>query len=772
MRRSVAPFVVVPLLLSSTAFADPAAEARALLSAGKAKEAHDKMKDVPGLHGLKGEALEALNDVKGACALYEADAETFTAGKEGIQLRRMRCAKAQGDTTKVLQLTQEVLTTLTDPLLLKDGFAAALKADPKAAMAWLAKQPKLLRLDAPRRDRRRREALADFYFAALEAATKADVKDLADKEALIEKTSTRLYEDLGDTEAGVKLFHRKPLRALRAHKDKGKALRRARVLVQQHKNKDVLATLKRHMPKVKDKSGEACEIRYLVGKTERKMRRYKASRRHLDFVAKRCTTEHQRKARYLQARVASYQRSKETLKLVDAFVKDFPDDKLTDDVMLWKAEFHAHRNQHQQAIAAYQKLIATFPHGDMHQKARFDLAMLQARQNKTADARKTLQALAQATVEGPVLLHDQAQYWDARLAAFPNMKNAKLGKDKALVDEGLAGLQKLAMHRPASYYGHLARLMRLEAAELRSDDVKALQTELAKALVFKRAADVKRANVDGFPMLLAARALLNEGYDAEAVLFLDAQADAPSYTTLDDAVALELARLYADAGHPEKSHQVLRGRGLALIDGHPKDKLDTWLLAYPKAHQAAIDAATAKVKLPAHILFGLAREESAFDADVLSWAGAMGLTQLMPPTAREEAKLLRLPEPSVKDVLQPELNARLGARHLSRRLSLGHPLLAIAAYNAGPGNVRKWTKGERSSKAIDALVEGITIEQTRRYVKKVTGSWVAYALLYGDLEEEAQFDVLVARARLRSDIKKNAAEISRKAIEERRKRGQ
>jgi soluble lytic murein transglycosylase len=170
------------------------------------------------------------------------------------------------------------------------------------------------------------------------------------------------------------------------------------------------------------------------------------------------------------------------------------------------------------------------------------------------------------------------------------------------------------------------------------------------------------------------------------------------------------------------------------LPGAPVDdvSLARWTLAWPLAHEAVLTAAAAAQGVPPQLLWGLAREESAFDESIASWAGAVGLCQLMPATAREEAGLLGLPRPTSADLTDPVLNARLGASHLGRRLrGMGHPLKAIAAYNAGPGSVAKWMPPSGQHVPVDYWVEQIPYDETRNYVKYVTGSWVTYALLYG-----------------------------------------
>jgi soluble lytic murein transglycosylase len=117
----------------------------------------------------------------------------------------------------------------------------------------------------------------------------------------------------------------------------------------------------------------------------------------------------------------------------------------------------------------------------------------------------------------------------------------------------------------------------------------------------------------------------------------------------------------------------------------------------------------------------------------------------MPPTAADDARAQKLPPPSTTELLDPAYNARLGAAHIGRRLrSMRHPLLAIAAYNAGPGAVAKWLPPSGTRLPLDWFVEQIPVEETRNYVKKVTGSWVIYTVLDGggDLDNgKLAFDV-------------------------------
>lgn len=128
-------------------------------------------------------------------------------------------------------------------------------------------------------------------------------------------------------------------------------------------------------------------------------------------------------------------------------------------------------------------------------------------------------------------------------------------------------------------------------------------------------------------------------------------------------------------------------------------------------------------------VLALVRQESRFVAEARSSAGAQGLMQLMPRTARYVAQKIGLRGccrgTQVNDV---KTNVSLGTGYLKLVLdSLGQPLLASAAYNAGPGRARRWRDARPLEGAI--YVETIPLNETRDYVKKVTANAVFYAAL-------------------------------------------
>jgi soluble lytic murein transglycosylase len=127
------------------------------------------------------------------------------------------------------------------------------------------------------------------------------------------------------------------------------------------------------------------------------------------------------------------------------------------------------------------------------------------------------------------------------------------------------------------------------------------------------------------------------------------------------------------------------------------------------------------------LLFGLARQESRFAPDIVSAAGAIGLMQLMPATARWVAKQLGRSDYTPGRVSDVSLNTQFGAFYLKYwqdRLD-GMPVLAAAAYNAGPSRAQAWRNGAPLEGAI--WVESIPFNETRDYVKRVLANTMHYA---------------------------------------------
>jgi len=132
------------------------------------------------------------------------------------------------------------------------------------------------------------------------------------------------------------------------------------------------------------------------------------------------------------------------------------------------------------------------------------------------------------------------------------------------------------------------------------------------------------------------------------------------------------------------------------------------------------------------LLAGLARQESIFNAEARSPAGAVGVVQLMPGTARGHARALGFG--SHPDLRNPEVNLRIGARELARLIRRFDALEpALAAYNGGESRVRRWM---RKQPDVEKMVESIPVPETYGYVRRVVFLSEAYRLVWRDAADE------------------------------------
>jgi soluble lytic murein transglycosylase len=191
---------------------------------------------------------------------------------------------------------------------------------------------------------------------------------------------------------------------------------------------------------------------------------------------------------------------------------------------------------------------------------------------------------------------------------------------------------------------------------------------------------------------------------------------------LSAGVLLDAARGLARAGDHRGSLNltgwVARRRGLAAAD---------LAVAYPRPYLDELSRVAADYEVDPWLLWGLVREESYFDADIVSSAGAVGLAQLMPDTAADLARQLRLEAPDLTD---PATSLRMGTRHLAGLLGrVDAPVKALLAYNAGLARVRGWER-TGAGLAPDLLVETVPFDESREYVRKIAVSALMYAWVY------------------------------------------
>lgn len=156
-----------------------------------------------------------------------------------------------------------------------------------------------------------------------------------------------------------------------------------------------------------------------------------------------------------------------------------------------------------------------------------------------------------------------------------------------------------------------------------------------------------------------------------------------------------------------------------------------WSFAFPQAYARYVIADGKKFGVPTSLVWSIMRGESGFREDIHSSAGAMGLMQLIPPTAKKMAQSAGIDDFNSQMLLTADTNIILGTKYLKRLDSVmkqNLPLI-IASYNAGPHHVQGWLK-DFGDLDFDEFIEHIPYVETRNYVKKVMRNYFVYESLY------------------------------------------
>jgi len=229
--------------------------------------------------------------------------------------------------------------------------------------------------------------------------------------------------------------------------------------------------------------------------------------------------------------------------------------------------------------------------------------------------------------------------------------------------------------------------------------------------------DAERAAFRDLPITRAVTEVARDAPWSVGIRFYRAIADQAT-TAAEHVLVAELAR---DIGRRDLAVNLLDAAG---ADGHE----GFTMIGYPRLVTPPGTNWT--------MIHALARQESQFAQNAISHAGARGLMQFMPATAQEESRRANMSYSASRLIDDPTYSMQLGSNHIERLLRTynGSFPLAVAAYNAGPGNVNRWLRenGDPRTGAIGwtEWVEKIGFTETRTYVQRVLENAVVYEHLY------------------------------------------
>lgn len=456
-----------------------------------------------------------------------------------------------------------------------------------------------------------------------------------------------------------------------------------------------------------------CDATWLLARAHTKLRRHEdAASAYVRFLDGCPEDERAVDARLAGGRGAFTKDAfVDALRLLSQVWTEHPEHAYADDALYMAARVRQQLGQPEHARALIERLLARYPDGDMAANAHW----LRFSEHYTGGR---LEAAVAYDVEAAERA-ERERYHRGRIRYFQARALEQLGRGMEAADV----YHEVVARHPMGYYALLA-LNRLHALL-----GEAFDAALAWHVDTHRLSPVIPREVAATRHYQEAIELLRMGLGADAWWPFDhAAARAPERAEYMRGVA----ELYRLAGDSAFSDSVLR-RELSHLEGEWPWGADArrFDLVYPREYAELVSTWAVQRAVPASLVFAIAREESRFDPRAESWANACGLMQILPSTgqglAKDDGLRGRI---TCRRLFDPKINVRLGTRYLADLRSRygGHLGLAVAAYNAGPGNLEKWPRDV----PFDLWVEQIPFGQTRHYVKRVLPAlWVYQWTLAG-----------------------------------------
>ncbi|MGD0764844.1 MAG: transglycosylase SLT domain-containing protein [Dehalococcoidia bacterium] len=393
-----------------------------------------------------------------------------------------------------------------------------------------------------------------------------------------------------------------------------------------------------------------------------------------------------------------------------------PTGALADDAMWWEGLLLEKQSRFDEASALYDRLQQM--NSTWSEDAGFRQGLVLYRQNRFTEAANAWDSAAKASSSGAT----KALLWAAKAELAAGDKKA-----------AQAHLAELTQEHPFDYYGLRAAVLLSQSgggsgAKAAPGEASAGEDAQSWLISVAGGQEVSAWTFSLDPRWAQGQELLAVGLPREA----SAQFSELMWAQEGNPTALlALARLFSWSGLTEMSSRsaqlILDGLSAEDAARAPRALLQ---LAYPQDYADLLDATAQKEGVPASVMLALMRQESFFDPLAGSGAGALGLTQVIPSTAKEIAGELGESNFSNDELLQPVVSIEFGAHYLSNQLSaFGDNLYyALAAYNGGPGNVDRWQSAAGGD--VDAFLEEIDASQSQMYVKLVMENLAVYRYLY------------------------------------------
>jgi soluble lytic murein transglycosylase len=415
-------------------------------------------------------------------------------------------------------------------------------------------------------------------------------------------------------------------------------------------------------------------------------------------------------------------RSGEATALVDRLLAQYPKSRWTEDALCNLARELDKRGSKSEAMARYRRLLGSYPKSQYAAEASYNLGWQAYQAKRYAEAARILLQHLAAYRHPETKFIGEACLW--------------AGKSEELLGNQARALALYGLVNERYRYGYHGYIAGLRAGKLRAgngslrpeqaksgSDLERIRSNVTYVEAIKETADGSEAErfarADDFEVI---------GLTDLAIRELNSALErAPTSPKIN----LRLAQVYARRGESFQATIVLR-RGYPDLYSYSEEDLprEAWQIFFPLVNWGTIKEEAKRYGIDPYVAAGLIRQESVFNPNAISRAGARGLMQVMPATGQLVSKRQGGGAISAADLLNPTLNVKLGMNYLAQMLGqFGRIEYAAAAYNAGPGRAQRWIN-ERGGMDIEDWIEAIPFTETRGYVQGVLRYTANYRRLY------------------------------------------
>lgn len=435
----------------------------------------------------------------------------------------------------------------------------------------------------------------------------------------------------------------------------------------------------------------ACRIDLKTGMAQYRLRQYKQAEKHLSRAASSPLAGVASEARFWMAKSLERQNQNErAIAIYTELAAEGRKQEYSDDAMMEAAGLKRSLGQYAAAAKLYEQLVRNFPDSRFVSKAVWEAGWCSYLSGDYPAAIESFKVVLKEDAQ-----REKALYWLGR-----SLENSRS-------NDAASWYSMLLNEYPAGFYATWYREQKGLKDSRESLGGRTPLAELPLPAGFEK------------PRLLASLGLAEEARREMSAI---------RKKTGDKKPLLPgLARVYLEMGDYSSAISIFMQSRPVVWE---KETLPFWTAGYPLAYTGLVRQHVAENGLSEGLVYALIRAESGFSPGIKSHAGAIGLMQMMPDTARQTAREKGAFNPM--RLTSPEYNIKLGTKHLRDLMKehQGDVVHVAAAYNAGSGALERWKTNLKGLKK-DEFIESIPYQETRDYVKKVYASAATYRQLYG-----------------------------------------